>query len=274
MGKLDGKVAFISGMARGQGRSHALHMAAEGADIIGFDICQNFATVEYPMASEEELAETVKMIENVGGRIVAEVADVRDRSQVEAVLNKGLEAFGHVDIVVANAGISATMGEVAETQQAWDDSIATMLTGTFNTVDLAYPHMIERGQGGSIVITSSTNGLRGFAMFSSAGGMAYTAAKHGVVGLMRAWANLLGPHSIRVNTVHPTGVNTMMATNDRFVEFCKDHPGIIDAMTNALPVQMLETADISNAVVFLCSDEGRYITGTTMAIDAGCTNKN
>jgi len=274
MGRLDGKVAFISGVARGQGRSHAVRLAAEGADIIGFDICKDFATVEYPMASEEELIETAKMVEALGQSIVAEVADVRDRSEVERVLNKGLATFGHVDIVIANAGISSTMGEVAESHQAWDDSIATMLTGTFNTVDLAYPHMIERGQGGSIVITSSTNGLRGFAMFSSAGGMAYTAAKHGVVGLMRAWANLLGPHNIRVNTVHPTGVNTMMATNDRFVEFCRDHPGIVEAMTNALPIQMMDTVDVSNAVVFLCSDEGRYITGTTMAVDAGCTNKN
>jgi SDR family mycofactocin-dependent oxidoreductase len=273
MRRLEGKVAFITGVARGQGRSHAVRMAEEGADIIGLDICRDLDTVQYAMATEEDLAHTVKLVEQTGRGIIAERADVRERAEVEAVLAKGLQAFGHVDCVLANAGIMPILGEVSKTQQAWHDGIDTMLTGVFNTVDVAIPHMVERGQGGSIVITSSAAGLRGYDMFTTAGGMAYTAAKHGVVGLMRTWANVLGPQSIRVNSIHPTGVNTPMVANEAFGAYAAEFPAVVAAMSNALPVPMVESSDISNAVVFLCSDEGRYVTGVTLPVDAGSTNK-
>jgi SDR family mycofactocin-dependent oxidoreductase len=274
MNRLDGKVAFISGVARGQGRSHALRMAEEGADIIGFDICEDLDTCAYPLATEEDLAETVELVEKAGGRIVARKADVRVRSQVDGVLAAGLAELGRVDFVVANAGIMPIIGDTARTGQAWDDGIGVMLTGVFNTVDAAIPCLVEQGDGGAIVITSSSAGLRGFNMFITPGGLSYFAAKHGVVGLMRAWANQLGPHNVRVNTVHPTGTATPMVMNEAFGTFTStEAPGVVEAMSNALPVEMIQPVDISNAVVFLCSDEGRYITGVALPVDAGATNK-
>jgi NAD(P)-dependent dehydrogenase (short-subunit alcohol dehydrogenase family) len=238
-------------------------LAAEGAGIIGFDICHDLATCEYPLATEQDLAETVERVEKAGGRIIARGADVRDRAQVEAALGAGLDAFGRLDFVLANAGIMPILGDVASTQEAWTDGIGVMLTGVFNTVDLAIPHVVTTGEGGAIIITSSTAGLKGFNIFNTAGGLSYVAAKHGVVGLMRAWAN----------TVHPTGVDTPMIAHQGFADFYATTPGVVEAMANVLPVPMLEAADIANTVVFLCSDEGRYITGVTLPVDAGVTNK-
>jgi SDR family mycofactocin-dependent oxidoreductase len=274
MNRLEGKVAFISGVARGQGRAHAVRMAEEGADVIGFDICADLESCDYPLATDDDLEQTIELVEKAGGRIVARKADVRDRGQVEAVLAAGIAALGRVDYVVANAGVMPIMGAKARTAQAWDDGIGVMLTGVFNTVDAAIPRLVEQGDGGCIVITSSTAGLRGFNMFMTAGGLSYVAAKHGVVGLMRAWANQLGSHNIRVNTVHPTGTATPMVLNDAFGTFVStEAPGVAEAMSNVLPVEMLQPVDIANAVVFLCSDEGRYITGVALPVDAGVTNK-
>jgi SDR family mycofactocin-dependent oxidoreductase len=275
MGLLDGKVAFISGGARGQGRSHALRLAEEGADIITFDICEQVPTVTAPGATEDDLAETVKLVEERDRRIVARKADVRDMSAVQAVFDEGVAEFGRIDIVLANAGILPFTGEVCQTMQAWHDCIDIMLTGVLHTCETAIPRLIEQGLGGSIVITSSLAGLRAPMRtldMKSMGALGYFAAKHGVVGLMRSYANALGPYSIRVNTVHPTGVATPMIVNEDFMTMAQEKPEWMEAMKNALPVPMIEPEAVSNAILYLCSDLGRYITGATMPVDAGAAN--
>ncbi len=270
MGKLDGKVAFITGAARGQGRSHAIRLAEEGADIIALDICDQIASVGYPMATPDDLAQTAKEVESLDRRIYARQADVRDAGAVAEVLNAGIAEIGPVDIVLANAGIAPMA--VHEPHSAWDDVLAVNLTGVFNTVEAAVPGMVERGRGGAIVLTSSTAGINGIGG-PSRGGLGYAAAKHGVVGLMRSYANNLAPHSIRVNSVHPTGVNTPMVVNDAMQEFLAQDPTLSNALANALPVDMVEAVDISNAIVWLVSDDARYVTGVTLPVDAGFTNK-
>lgn len=274
MGTLDGKVAFISGGARGQGRSHAVKLAEEGADIIMFDLCEQIDTVPYPMATSSDLDETVKLVEALDRRIHAEMADVRDPAAVQAVLDAGLAEFGHVDIVLANAGIMPVVGEKSALRAAWHDAIDVMLTGVLTTVEAALPAMVGRNQGGSIVITSSTAGIKGptrSMRVLNDGMLGYVAAKHGVVGLMRAYANAVGPLGIRVNTIHPTGVNTGMVANPAFMGAAQDAPELLEAMTNILPTPLIEAQDISNAIAFLVSDAGRFITGTTFMVDAGTT---
>lgn len=276
MGRFDGKVAFISGGARGQGRSHAVRFAEEGADIVTFDICDQMSSVEYPMSTSEDLQETVELVEKTGRQIVATRADVRDAAAVQAVHDEGLSAFGHVDIVVANAGIMPVKGDVAAGFEAFYQSIDVLLTGVFHTVEAAVPKMIERGEGGSIVITSSTAGLKGLTatrFIANPGMMAYHAAKHGVVGLMRCYANSLAEYNIRCNTVHPTGVNTPMVVNEVFQKWVDTYPELTGSFTNPLPLDRLEPGDVSNLILFLCSDEGRYITGSTATVDAGICNK-
>jgi SDR family mycofactocin-dependent oxidoreductase len=270
MGTLDGKVAFITGAARGQGRSHAIRLAQEGADIIAVDLCEQIATVAYPMATPEDLAATVKEVEALDRRIVASQADVRDRAGLQAAFDAGVAELGRIDIVLANAGIAPMAIGAADPQQ-FLDVVDVNLTGVWNSVEVAKQALIDGGRGGAIVLTSSTAGLRGIAG-DSPGGIGYTAAKHGVVGLMRSYANTLAPHSIRVNTVHPTGVNTPMVVNAQMEEFLAS--GAMEgALTNALPVEMLEAIDISNAILWLVSDAARYVTGVTLPVDAGFTNK-
>ena len=268
MGKLDGKVAFITGAARGQGRSHAVRLAQEGADVIAVDLCRQIGSVGYPMSTAEDLAETVKQVEALDRRMSAAQADVRDAAVLRQALEAGTAEIGPVDIVLANAGIAPV--SLNPVDQEWQDVIDVNLTGVYNTVRIAIPSMIERGVGGAIVLTSSTAGLSGF-VGDSPGGLGYTASKHGVVGLMRSWANALAPHNIRVNSVHPTGVNTPMIVNEAMAEVLAAAPP--NAMTNALPVDLVEPVDISNAILFLVSDEGRYVTGVTLPVDAGFTNK-
>ena len=269
-GRLEGKVAFITGAARGQGRSHAIRLAQEGADIIAVDICKQIATVPYPMATPEDLEATVKAVEELDRRIVAREADVRDEAGLKAAFDEGVAELGPVDIVLANAGIAPM--SMHEEHDAWQDVIDVNLTGVFNTVEIAIPSMIERGKGGAIVLTSSTAGINGIGG-PTRGGLGYTAAKHGVVGLMRSYSNVLAPHNIRVNSVHPTGVNTPMIVNDVMQEFLQADPTLGQAMANALPVDMIEPVDVSNAILWLVSDEARYITGVTLPVDAGYTNK-
>ena len=269
-GKLEGKVAFITGAARGQGRSHAIRLAREGADIIAVDLCGQIDTVPYPMATPADLAETVKEVEALDRRILAREADVRDEAGLRAAFEAGVAELGPVDIVLANAGIAPM--SLHETHGAWQDVIDVNLTGVFNTVETAIPSMIERGAGGAIVLTSSTAGINGIGG-PTRGGLGYTAAKHGVVGLMRSYANNLAPHSIRVNSVHPTGVNTPMVVNEAMQEFLEHDPSLSNAMANALPVPMVEPVDISNAILWLVSDDARYVTGVTLPVDAGFTNK-
>ncbi|SFT93363.1 SDR family mycofactocin-dependent oxidoreductase [Geodermatophilus amargosae] len=273
-GRMQGKVAFITGAARGQGRAHALRLAEEGADIVAVDICADIDTVTpyYPLATEEELAETVRQVEALDRRIVARKADVRDLDGMQAAFDEGLAEFGHVDTVVANAGI-ATYGKAWElTAEQWKDMIDVNLTGVFHTAKVAIPSMIEAGRGGSILFTSSIGGLKGIQHVAH-----YVACKHGIVGLMRTLANELGPHSIRVNTIHPTNVDTIMIQNpgtwamfspgDPEPSQEKAMPGFMSL--NALPVPWIEAVDISNAVLFLASDEARYVTGVTFPVDAG-----
>lgn len=270
-GALSGKVAFITGAARGQGRAHAVRLATEGADIIAVDLCDQIASVPYPLATADDLAATVKLVEDTGARIVATQADVRDRASLKSALADGVAHLGgRLDIVVANAGIAPMAGE-----DAWQDVIDVNLTGVFHTVDVAMRPMIKAGNGGAMVLTSSVAGLVGLAS-PMAGSVGYAAAKHGIVGIMRVYANLLAPHSIRVNSVHPAGVNTPMIDNEftrSWLEgLAQEHHGGPD-MGNALPVQALEAEDIAAAVAFLVSDEARYITGVTLPVDAGYVNK-
>ena len=276
-GRMDGKVAFVTGAARGQGRSHAVRLAEEGADIIAVDICQDIASAArlYPGATEADLAETVRQVEALDRRIVAALADVRDYAAVRKALDEGIAALGRVDVVIANAGIFV-FGEPTHlvSEEDWRDVIDVNLTGVWHTCKAAIPHLIGQGAGGSIIITSSTAGLKGTPNVAQ-----YTASKHGVVGLMRTLALELAPHRIRVNSVHPTSVATDMILNEAVYRlFLPDveHPTMEQAEAvftaiNALPVPWVEARDVSNAVLFLASDEARYVTGATLPVDAGFT---
>jgi SDR family mycofactocin-dependent oxidoreductase len=272
MGKLDGQVAFITGAARGQGRSHAIRLAQEGADIIAVDLCASVGSVRYAGATGGDLAETVELVERCDRRIIATVADVRDESSLQGAFNAGIAEFGRVDIVLANAGIMPIIGDEARAPQAWFDCMDIMLTGVLNTIEVAIPTMIEANRGGSVVITSSIAGLHGgFPTRRTAvrGALGYVAAKHGVVGLMRAYSLSLGEYRIRVNTIHPTGVNTPMVVNPAFGQYAIDVPEISEMMKNSLHIELLEPVDISNAIAFLCSEDARYITGVMLPVDGG-----
>src|SRR6187549_3901512 len=219
MGNLDGQVAFITGVARGQGRAHAVRLAEDGADIVGVDICEQIGSVVYPMSTPADLDETVRLVEALGRRIVVHEADVREVDALQKAFDDGVAALGPATIVIANAGIGP--GGFASAEQQWDEVIGVNLTGVWNTGRVAIPSMIEHGQGGSIVLTSSTGGLVG-APSDVPGMLGYTAAKHGVIGLMRSWANFLAPHNIRVNSVAPTTVRTPMA-NDGDLKAIMEH---------------------------------------------------
>lgn len=269
-GGLRGKVAFITGAARGQGRAHAARLAAEGVDIIAVDLCGQIDSVPYPLATREDLDETVAVVTEAGARIVARQADVRDRAALKAALDEGIAELGRVDIVVANAGIAPLTGS-----DAWHDVIDVNLTGCYHTVDVAMRPLIKQGEGGSVVLISSAAGLVGIGA-PIAGSLGYTAAKHGLVGLMRAYANFLAPYSIRVNSVHPAAVNTPMIDNEftrSWLEgMAQQEQGGPD-MGNALPVGAIEPEDVANAVRWLVSDDARYVTGVALPVDAGFANK-
>ncbi len=272
MGLLDGKVAVITGAARGQGRSHAIGLAREGADIIALDICDQVDTVTYPMATPADLDETTRLVEEQDRRVFARAADVRDRDALAAAVREGVAQLGGLDIVVANAGIWAVHLEEptdpAVRQQIWQDTIDINLTGVWNTVEVTAPLMVDAGKGGAIVLIASTQGLKGAAN-NDVSLTAYTASKHGVVGLMRATAIDLAPHSIRVNSIHPTAVVTPMVDNEVVPAYAEKHKRFAEITQNLLPVQALDVQDITNAVLYLVSDTGRYVTGVTLPVDAG-----
>ena len=270
MGKFDGIVAFITGAARGQGRSHAVRLAEEGADIIAVDICKQLEVVGYPMGSSEDLEQTVVEVEAAGRQIVAREVDVRDYEALQQAFDEGTASLGPVGIVLANAGIGP--GGMASPQQQWDDVVGVNLTGVWNTGRVAIPSMIEHDHGGAIVLTSSTGGLRGPGI-DVPGVVAYTAAKHGVIGLMRSWANLLAPHFIRVNVVAPTTVRTPMASGGDIGAILEIVPQLAGSLTNAMPVEAVDPIDVTNAILWLASDEARYITGTVLPVDAGNINR-
>jgi (+)-trans-carveol dehydrogenase len=269
MGRVDGKVAFVTGAARGQGRSHALRLAAEGADIIALDLCAPVGSVPYPLASEDDLAATVRAVEALGRRAVARQADVRDYDALKAALDEGVDELGGLDIVSANAGIVsyALLEEMPE--QTWQDMLDINLTGVFHTCKAAIPRLAD---GGAIVLTSSTAGLTGFATISH-----YASTKHGLVGLARSLAQELAPRMIRVNTVNPTTVDTPMVRNEATFRLFLPESEVptveefaeASTLNHVLPVPWVEDRDISNAVLFLASDEARYITGVALPIDAG-----
>ena len=276
MGRVEGKVALITGAARGQGRAHALRLAEEGADIIAIDVCRQVETVPYEMATPEDLADTAKLVEDFDRRIVVREADVRDTSALAEAVRVGVAELGRLDIVVANAGI-ATVGSALELDEdTWQTMIDVNLTGVWKTIKAAVPAIIAGGRGGSVVLTSSAAGLRGTPNLAH-----YVAAKHGVVGLMRTLAHELAPYMIRVNTVNPTAVDTPMVMNDMFYGLVRpdlERPGPDDVAEafvglNILPVPWVETIDISNAVLWLASDEARFITGVTLPVDAGFCEK-
>lgn len=277
MGRMDNKVAFVTGVARGQGRSHCLTLAREGAKIIGIDLCHSLDKVAYPLGTEEDLAETDRLIKEIGGEAVLLQADTRNRSQLQAAVQAGLERFGQIDAVVASAGVW-TWGEARDLpEDEWQFALDMNLTGAFNTAQAALPSMIDRGQGGSIMFTSSQLALRGCPQ-----AVAYSAAKGGLVGMMRALASELAPHQIRVNTIHPSTVATDMVLNQPTYDLFAPHKNgeatvedLHESMRafHMLPIPLIESQDISNAVLYLASDESRALTSIVLPVDAGSTQK-
>lgn len=272
MRQLDGKVAFITGVARGQGRSHALTLAREGASIIGLDLCGKPTTTAYPGATDEDLQETVRLVKEAGGEIFVDIADTRDYGAVKSVFDRGIEQFGRVDIVVPNAGICSGAKTWEIEPEGWREMVDINLNGVFHTVKAAVPTMIAQNQGGAIVFIGSTEALKGAENISS-----YAASKHGVTGLMTSLARELGQYNIRVNSVNPTCVDTDMINNDFVYGLFRpdlDKPSRDDVIetfsdTHILPVPWMQPQDVSNAILYLVTDPGRYITATPLVIDAG-----
>lgn len=274
--QFEGKVAFITGAARGQGRAHAVRFAEEGADIIAVDLCEQIDSIAYPLATPEDLDETVNLVEKTGRRIVAERGDVRNFDRLRDVVARGVSEFGRVDFVLANAGIlpaaGAHRGEVA----AFVDAVDVMLKGVHFTIEAALPAMLEHGDGGAIVITSSAAGLKSISPAvetMSHGAAGYNAAKHGVVGLMRYYATSLAERNIRVNSVHPGGVATPMILNDVVAGFVTENPRFGESQQPILPDGLVTPEAVSDAMVYLCGASGRFLTGVALPIDAGLVVK-
>jgi len=267
-GRVAGKVAFVTGAARGQGRAHAIRLAEEGADIIAVDLCAPVNNVPYSPATKEDLDETVRAVEALDRRIVARIADTRDLEELTAVAHEGVSELGHLDVVVANAGICIIKPWDQVTPEIFRDTLEINLFGTWNTVMATAPHLVSNG-GGSIILTSSAAGLKGLPFL-----VPYVASKHGVLGLTRAFAAELAKDNIRVNSLHPTGVRTAMGEGDAVAAFgpaMENNPRLGGMFTNTLPIEVTEPEDQANAVLFLASDESRYITALAMTVDAGNT---
>jgi SDR family mycofactocin-dependent oxidoreductase len=275
LGRVKGKVAFITGAARGQGRSHAIRLASEGADIIALDLCAPVESVSYAMGTRDELEETARLVRAQGRKVFSIVADVRDPEQLESALGEAVLELGGLDIVIANAGIVSYARGHEITEFAWREMIDINLTGVWHTIKVSVPHLMERGAG-SIILISSAAGLQGPPNLAH-----YVATKHGVTGLMRAFANELAPHMIRVNSIHPTQVETPMIMNDEIFRLFRPDlaaPTRADMIPpsvkmNALPVPWVQPEDVANAALFLASEEARYITGAALPVDAGITVK-
>ena len=264
-GRAAGKVALVTGAARGQGRSHAVRLAQEGADIIAVDALKDYDTIAYPMSTRSDLDETVGLIEKSGQRIVAMQADVRDPAELTAAVNRGVSELGRLDIVVANAGVCSVQAWHEVTPELWRDTIDTNLTGVWNTIVAATPHLIDAG-GGSIIVISSAAGLKGLPFY-----VPYVAAKHAVVGIARSMANELAEYGVRVNTVHPAGVRTAMSEGLDMSSLLEAHPQLGPIFMNSMPMEMVAPSDVSDAVLFLACDESKYVTGLALTIDGGNT---
>ncbi|WP_083443021.1 mycofactocin-coupled SDR family oxidoreductase [Mycolicibacterium aurum] len=263
-GRVAGKRVLVTGAARGMGRSHALRLAEEGADVILIDICESLPDIEYPLASREDLAETARLVSEVGRRAISHVVDVRDADALAAAVDDGVSKLGGLDASVANAGVLTAGTWETTTPAQWRTVVDVNLIGTWNTCAAALPHLVDHG--GSLVNISSAAGIKGTPLHTP-----YTASKHGVVGMSRALANELAAQSIRVNTVHPTGVATGMRPDSLHGLIAHTRPDLGPLFLNAMPIMMAEAVDISNAVLFLVSDESRYVTGLEFKVDAGVT---
>jgi SDR family mycofactocin-dependent oxidoreductase len=270
-GRLVGKVAFITGAARGQGRCHAVRFAEEGADIIAVDLCEQIDSVAYPLPRRDDLDETANLVEKTGRRIVAEAVDVRDLARLQSVLSDAVDSLGRVDFVLANAGALPGVGLAEPEVSAYLDAIDIMLNGVYFTIEAALPWLLQHTDGGAIVITSSAVTFKPINRFDTRNpGLAgYTTAKHGVIGLMRYYATALAEQQIRVNSVHPTVVATPMVHNEIIGDYVDKHPSLAAAMANLLPVAEIDPEDVAEAVIYLCASSGRYITGVTLPLDAG-----
>jgi SDR family mycofactocin-dependent oxidoreductase len=270
MGRVQGKVALITGAARGMGRSHAITLATEGADIIALDICGPIRGVTYPATTSADLDETARLVADAGGRVVPLIADVRNREELRSKVDSAVTQLGGLDIVIANAGICIVAPWDSHADSAWADTVDINLTGAWNTASVAVPHLIERG-GGSVVLVSSTAGLKGAPFMA-----AYVASKHGVTGLARALALELAQNNIRVNSVHPSAVDTPMSSDGSLVNAITaeldKNPRLAGTMTTILPTGQLDPSDVSNAVLYLSSGESRHVTALAMAVDAGVTH--
>lgn len=270
MSSFTGKVAFVTGGARGLGRAHAVRFAAEGADVVVTDLLEDLSGVPYERATRDDMRETERLVRDQGRDFLGVVCDVRAQDQLERAVAQAEGRFGRIDVVVANAGILPTSGEGAQRMSAWHDCLDTMLTGVYLTIRAVMPGMVARGNGGAICIIGSTSSVLGVAYDEATlnpGQLGYGAAKHGALAIMKNFARVLGQHQIRVNTVMPMGVNTSMLDHDGFASV---HGGAPPGwMTNAMGVEILEPEEISNAVVWLCSDQARHITGCALPVDAG-----
>jgi SDR family mycofactocin-dependent oxidoreductase len=275
-GRLEGRVALITGAARGIGRAQAVRFAQEGADVIALDVCGLVDTVLVPPATPDDLAETARLVEAAGGRVVTDVVDVRDAEEFRAATDRGVDRLGGLDVVCATAGITSRGLAEELSEQAWQTMLDVNLSGVWRTCKVTAPHLIARGRG-SVILVSSIAGLRGLV-----GVAHYTAAKHGVVGLMRSLANELAPHNVRVNSVHPTNVDTPMIQNDVVSSAFRpdlDRPPTRDEFAaaarsmNMLDVPWVEPVDVANASLFLASEEARYVTSVALPVDAGSTQR-
>lgn len=256
---------MITGAARGMGRSHAVRLAEEGADLILVDICASLPQIEYPLATEDDLDETVRLVEQAGRRCVSRIVDVRDDTQLRKAVDDGVEELGGLDAAVANAGVLTVGPWNRTTSDDWRTVVDVNLIGVWNTCAAAIPHLLDQG-GGSLVNISSAGALKGFPLQ-----LPYTAAKHGVVGLTLALANELAARNVRVNSVHPTGCPTGMIPPSIGSVFSDERPDLVPIFINAMPTPAVEPVDVSNAVLFLVSDESRYVTGLQFKVDAGVT---
>lgn len=263
-GRVAGKKVLVTGAARGMGRSHAVRLAQEGADLILVDVCATPEGLEYPLATEEDLRETERLVTELGRTAVARVADVRDETALRAAVDEGVEIIGGLDAAVANAGVLTVGTWDTVTTEQWRLVLEVNLIGAWHTCAVALPHLVDHG--GSLINISSAAGIKGNPLH-----IPYTASKHGIVGMSKALANELAAQSVRVNTVHPTGVATGMAPPSLATVFGEKRPDLVPLFMNALPEPMIEAVDVSNAVLFLVSDESRYVTGLEFKVDAGVT---
>lgn len=266
-GRLEGKVALITGAARGQGRSHAVAMAAEGAEIVAVDVCDEAAPVGYPTATEEDLHQTVRDVEAKGRRCLPHVGDVRSPAALDDAVSDAFERFGRLDIVVANAGISSWGRFWELDEDRWQAMIDINLTGVWRTFKAATPRMIEQGEGGSLIAISSVAGIKALP-----GQAHYSSAKHGLNGLVKSAAIELGEYGIRANSIHPWGVATAMVADVDVPKMLEAHPGYLRSFGAAIDEpQLAEPWEISEAVIYLASDAARLVTGIQLPVDKGAT---